>query len=415
MVVFKKKDVKFNNPAFILGLSDTGLSVIHLLSDLGINIIGFSTSDEIGTYSWKCKTHKIPEPVGREDLLLDFLLKFTEENHCVNHCRPVLFATSDVFVYWIAENEDILKKYFLFNQPPKEITQEFQNKNYQKQLALHVGLKVPWTMEIDQQTNLDSIINKLTFPLLLKSIDSVRWQTVYLLKCLEITSASDLSIQLKEVFKTQDRVILQELIPGPETNLIEVSLLVAGGGKIISSISVRKIHQFPRDYGFGCLVVVDSFPKAEQLAIEFAQKNNLSGILNIEFKINERDGLLYYIETNLRSWQQIEITRFKGGNIPFLQYQLLIGVLELQYKETKHFSQYPIMWMDPIAEAFTLIINEPNLWKAFIFYCKQWRQSSIISSWYWNDPIPFLKKLRFGLSFLDCIKLILKKYMKPNL
>ncbi len=392
--LIKGENYKLNNPAFILGLFDAGLAVVHLLSDAKVNVIGFSTfsSGEIGVHTRKCKVHQIPYPIGREDTLLKFLLKFTKDNNWTGLCRPVLFPTTDLFVYWIAENEDILKKYFLFEQPSKEITLLFKNKNVQSQLALNAGLNIPWTWEIKNHDDFKRL-EKLSFPLLVKGADSTTWKKNIQEKGIEISSKTDLEPLVRELLKTQQSVILQEIIPGPESNLIEVSMIATQQGDIISSITVRKIHQFPRKYGTGCLVEESFFPEIEELAIKFVQKNRLSGILNMEFKLNEKNGLAYYIETNLRSWDQIGITRCIGGNFPYLQFQFLTDTkLPFSYKKCSKCS--PITWIDLVSEA-TLIFQEPNKWNAFFTFLQRWRKSAVINTWYWNDPVPFIKKWSF--------------------
>ncbi|PWY55696.1 hypothetical protein DGG96_10405 [Legionella qingyii] len=405
--LIKGENYKLNNPAFILGLFDPGLAVVHLLADAKVNVIGFSTfsAGEIGVYTRKCKVHQIPYPIGREDALLDFLLKFIQDNNWTSLYRPVLFPTTDLFVYWIAENEDILKKYFLFEQPSKEITLLFKNKNVQSQLALNAGLNIPWTIEIKHLNDLPHL-EKLSFPLLVKGADSTTWKKNIHEKGIEISRKADLEPLVCELLKTQQSVILQEIIPGPESNLIEVSMIATQKSDIVSSITVRKIHQFPRKYGTGCLVEESHFPEIEKLAIKFVQKNKLSGILNMEFKLNEKNGLAYYIETNLRSWDQIGITRCIGGNFPYLLFQLLTDTkLPFSYKNCSKYS--PITWIDPVSEA-TLISQEPNKLNAFFTFLQRWRKSTVINSWYWNDPVPFIKKWSLSHKIHSLIQFIWK-------
>lgn len=379
------------NPAFVLGLFEPGFALVHLLADMNINVTGFATFSphEIGVYSRKCKIHKIPEPEARDDSLLKLLIQFAQ----AYPDPPVLYPASDKFVYWMAENEDILKKHFLFLQPPKEITLLFRNKQSQNQLAFNAGLNIPWSVEINQKSDIGTI-EKDRFPLLLKGADSTSWKQCCQQKGIEIDNHQELLSQLSKLWSTQQSVILQEIITGPESNLIEVSLLATSESEIISSITVKKIHQFPSKYGTGTLVEQVDFPEIEKMAANFVQKNNLCGILNIEFKISEKNGLIYYIETNIRTWEQIGLTRCIGGNFPLLQYQILTGQPP-EFNNKKNPRSDKIIWMDPVAEA-SRIMKEPNITKALTPYFRTWRQSTVVSSWYWNDPVPFLKKWNFS-------------------
>ena len=311
---------KMNNHtiAFVLGLFDTGYTVAHMLLETGIPVIGFTENPkyEIGSHTSCFKVEVIPTPKGYNDKLLSYFLDYIKNlkmsgKLSIDH-KPILFPCSDAFVYWIADNEEILKDHFLFEQPSLEIMKRFRDKSLQDSLAIEAGLSVPKTFEVSRTKDVDSIINKINldcqFPLFIKAAYVEEWTPNYDVKGFKVDSVEQLKKCLQEVLFTQSKVIVQEIIQGPENNLYEFSALVLNK-EIVSFIITNKIHQYPLDFGVGSLMRIASNPQIEALAKCFINKSGITGILNIEFKIDERDNKPRYIETNLRCWQQISLTK----------------------------------------------------------------------------------------------------------
>jgi predicted ATP-grasp superfamily ATP-dependent carboligase len=222
----------------------------------------------------------------------------------------------------------------------------------------------------------------------------------------------ELERHLDMIYKIHPCVTVREIIPGPETNLIQIAVLAVGNGHVVNTMSIRKIHQFPQKFGSGALVKFESCPELEDRVKQFVKKNHLRGILDIEFKINENDGILYYIETNLRSSLQIELTGFTGANLPLLQYQYLTGQMNEHTKVANVPDTGNRLWMDPVNELYALVIREKSWWHALWLYMKYWRMSSVVSTWRWNDLMLFLKKIRYGYFLIYSIKLHWKTHHK---
>lgn len=332
------------NPVFILSLFDTAILTAKCIYSKEIKILGFDyRKDMPGFYSKYLEAHICPNPNTENEKLVEFLLE-----KCKNFSlKPVLIAASDEFTHFINMNRAELESSFLFLMPPKEIVDTFLSKIKQLDFVRNYGLDYPKYCVINKE-NLEDEIKSINCPVIIKpnnfkSMNIFKNKVHIANNCNEIKS-------IVEKYPGAN-FLVQEIITGDSKNNYEVNALYLGGDNIYLQV-IRKIRQFPDDFGTGCLIETTENDYLLSLTKELIISLKLYGFSNTEFKYSPIDNKYYFIETNLRPWLQIDLTKY-DGNFVKLFYDF-ITKREINYNIVRNFNVY--RWVDIIND-FTVSIK----------------------------------------------------------
>lgn len=374
-------------PAVVLGMFETGLAVGRSLGRAGIRVFGFDFSKKIGFYSRYIQSALCPHPVMNERGFISFLIRFASSENI----RPALFITSDEFLLAITRNREELEPYYLMNLPDQIVIESIVDKYKQYKLAMNAGIPVPRTFFVDSINTLLEMKDQITFPAFIKGVEVITWRRNIGtdVKGFVIYTQDELMNTFEDIFKRQSLGIIQEIIPGPDTNHFKASCYLSRKNEILLEHGLQKIRQHPPGYGFGCLV--KSIENQELLALgrTLFTKIGYRGVGSAEFKLDQRDGKLKLIEINPRYWQQNSLAERCGMNFPLIDYMELIG------QEPKPVSDYRcgIKWLNIYADfdSFRVYRGRKQLTIA------QWLQSlkgeKILSDLVWDDLLPGLREL----------------------
>jgi D-aspartate ligase len=122
-----------------------------------------------------------------------------------------------------------------------------------------------------------------------------------------------------------ERIMVQELIPGNGRAQMSYAA-VWDRGEPIGSLTARRLRQYPVDFGFtSTYVETVTLPQIEQAACRFLKSLEYSGLVEIEFKYDARDGTYKILDVNTRSWTWIALGAAAGVDFAFIQWQLAVG------------------------------------------------------------------------------------------
>ena len=145
------------------------------------------------------------------------------------------------------------------------------------------------------------------------------------LKAIPARNRSELLSQYDRVIKLDDRVIIQKTVLGPDENHLDYHALVQPDGKIRGEFVGQKLRLTPPHFGMGCYV--ESI-KSDEVTREGRRIINLlhfTGMANINFKRDERDGRLYFLELNPRFsfWTGLDVAC--GMDFPYYYLKTCLG------------------------------------------------------------------------------------------
>ena len=114
--------------------------------------------------------------------------------------------------------------------------------------------------------------------------------------------------------------MVQEIIPGGGRTQYSFAAFCKEG-RILSSMTARRTRQYPIDYGLGSSFV-EALPVPALL--EFAEKlleyMHVTGMVEVEFKFDERDQQYKLLDINLRPWGWHTLCIACGLDFPYIQY-----------------------------------------------------------------------------------------------
>ena len=221
----------------------------------------------------------------------------------------------------------MLEPHYLLNIPDHHTIKEITNKFAQYELAIKAGIPVPKTFIVRGIQDLQSITDEIPFPAFVKGTDVTRWREKIgtSVKGFIAQNEAELLMILNKISDYHEGILIQEIIPGPDTNHYKASCYVSVNGEILLSIGLQKIRQLPVNFGFGCLVKSVKYPELLDIGMNLFNKIGFKGVGSAEFKLDERDGNLKLIELNPRYWQQVALAEKCGMNFPLVNYLDLLG------------------------------------------------------------------------------------------
>ncbi len=96
-------------------------------------------------------------------------------------------------------------------------------------------------------------------------------------------------------------------------------------GRPVASVTARCLRQFPLDFGCATYVLTVEEPEVEEIAGRFLAGIGYTGLVEIEFKRDCRDGRHKMLDVNPRIWAWHSLTRRAGVDFPALMWRHLSG------------------------------------------------------------------------------------------
>jgi len=394
--------------AFVFPLFDTGLGIIRSLGRHGVPVIGCDFNSKMpGIRSrYCCKSLICPSPVLEPEKLLDFLVA---EGRKLS-APGIFFPASDAFVLFVSRYRDELASYYRFILPSKKIIESIVNKKEQYELAKKTGIPVPDTLFPKTYSDVKNLKNSISYPVFIKPCYSYKWQETYpSIKGFCATGEDELATLLNGIIASGMEVMVQSIINGPNTNHFKVCAYINNEGTVLAVFTLRKIRQYPTEFGVGSCVESVHNDELKELGLKFFKGINYCGVGSIEFKRDIRDGKFKLIELNPRYWQQNSLSTTCGINFPLIQYLDLTG----QNPEPRTQFKEGIKWLDAIADfqSFWSYFKqkELTLWN----WMTSFRNVKSFATFAIDDIRPFLRSNAFGWKYLK-LPLYLWNHRRQN-
>jgi predicted ATP-grasp superfamily ATP-dependent carboligase len=97
-------------------------------------------------------------------------------------------------------------------------------------------------------------------------------------------------------------------------------------GKPVASLVARRTRQYPVDFGFtSTYVETVDHPDVEAQAFRFLADLRFSGLVEVEFKFDARDGRVKLLDVNPRVWTWIGLGAAAGVDFPAIEFALATG------------------------------------------------------------------------------------------
>jgi len=237
----------------------------------------------------------------------------------------VLYPTRDETVAALSLHRDKLCTLYRVPTPCSQTIQWLWDKRKTYELALRLGIPAPRTWRIKELKDLDQIEGH--FPVALKP--AIKEHFIYVTRA-KAWRANNLA-QLRTLFNSAlqfmpaEEILIQDLIPGNGRCQYAYCALFKDG-KPVASLVTRRLRQHPLEFGRASTYVESlELPCLEKFSEAFLRAANYYGLVEIEYKYDQRDREYKLLDANARSWGYNSIGQAAGVDFPFLLYSDQIG------------------------------------------------------------------------------------------
>ena len=311
------------------------------------------------------------------------LLELLERFGAAQSTHPVLFYEEDRELLLISRSRERLRRHFRFVVPDAVLVEDLVDKGRFQALARRLDLPVPAARVLDP--SLDSVPLDLQFPLALKPLvrRPEQWAQIGgAAKALRLDSPLSLVSCWPRLAAARIPVLVQQLIPGPETCIESYHVYVDEHGETVGEFTGRKIRTWPPAYGDSTALVITDSPEVTTLGRDLVSRLGLRGVAKFDFK-RAPDGRLYLLEVNPRFTLWHHLGARAGVNIPALVYGDLAGLPRTRVQKARAGVRWCKPWGDVAAARAAGV---PFLrWLPWALGCEAKRVMA------WDDPMPFVR------------------------
>jgi predicted ATP-grasp superfamily ATP-dependent carboligase len=199
------------------------------------------------------------------------------------------------------------------------------DKRLTDRMARESGVPYPGTWYPARENDLDRL--DLRFPVIIKPAISIHMQHAARLKALPAANLDELHAAYRTAMQlvSPDEIMIQEIIPGGGANQVSVATFCVDG-TITQAMTARRRRQYPIDYGLGSsFVEAVALPELLDPAAQVLSYMRASGMVEVEFKQDPRDGVYKLLDINIRPWGWHTLCMSCKLDLPYIQYQHLAG------------------------------------------------------------------------------------------
>jgi predicted ATP-grasp superfamily ATP-dependent carboligase len=388
--IFKGCD--FSTPVTILKCveeSYIGLGIVRSLGRLGVHVYPVisskKTPSRLSRYS-QCRFFPKLDASTTDEVLIEYLLQVAE----TIGRDSVLIATMDSYAKVVSGYSEILRKHFLFGCADYDIVKNLCNKQGLFFLATRHKVSTAMASFPHSEIDADEFSQNAVFPVVMKAIDWTVLEGRPLTKTMIVRNRREL---IHEYSKHQEHgfpnVMLQEYIPETGGQDWMFNGYFDDQSNCLISFTGRKLRQAPVYTGYSSLGVCETNETVEDISIKFLKEISYSGVVDIDYRYDVRDGLYKILDVNPRVGASFRLFVGEGG----------LDVVRAMYLD-KTGQEVP---KDRPVPGRKWIVEDSDLRSAFTYYrhhglrIGQWIASLRgVKEGAWfaaDDPMPFLARI----------------------
>ena len=308
--------------AIVIGGDYRGLGVVRSLGRRGIPVWVLYDEHRLAglsryaqrSFPWPTQTNRLGQ--------VAYLLHLAQAHQLDDW---TLFPTGDETAALLARHHKQLSQHFRVTTPPWQVFRWAYDKRLTYHLAGRLGIGYPWTRYPRDRATVAAL--KPPFPVILKPAIKPEANALTVAKAWRVDNQRELlpAFDAASLLMDKKLIMIQELIPGGgESQLSFATLCVKGQPR--ARIVARRIRQYPMDFGRASTYVESTEdPLLEVTATRLLAAMQYTGLVEVEFKRDARDGEPKLLDVNPRVWGWHTLGRRAGTDFAHLQWRLSHG------------------------------------------------------------------------------------------
>jgi D-aspartate ligase len=308
--------------ALVIGGDHTGLGVLRSLGQHGIPVCVVDDQFSVSFFS-HYKSHFVRVKNLRDEqktveAVLEVGRRFSLRNW-------ILFPTRDETVVAFSRHRAKLSEFFKVPTPDWETVKWAWNKKNTYDLARKLDIPCPKTFNPQSEDEIDALRSEL--PLAIKP--AVKENFFYATGA-KAWRAQTLD-ELRQIYRKAARyipaqeIMVQQIIPGDGSHQVSYCAFFCNG-QAPGSLVARRARQHPREFGRAATYVESiELPVIEELSQRFLKAIDYYGLVEVEFKLDPRDGKYKLLDVNARSWGFHSLGSAAGVDFSYMLYADQVG------------------------------------------------------------------------------------------
>jgi predicted ATP-grasp superfamily ATP-dependent carboligase len=308
--------------AVVVGGDYQGLGIVRSLGRHGIPVCVVDDEYSISRFSRFATCFASAADLRDEERAVQSILEIGTR---LNLRGWVLYPTRDENVAAFARHRARLGAFFRVSTPEWETTKWLWDKRNTYRLAGDLGIPAPDTWYPETIGDLDKIHAEPPFAVK----PAVKEHFFYATKA-KAWRANNRD-ELRELFLRARQlagaggVMIQDLIPGDGCRQFAYCAFFKDG-EAIGKMVVRRTRQHPAEFGrASTFVETVDLPIVEELSERFLRAVGYYGLVEVEFKLDPRDGKYKLLDVNGRTWGYHSLGYASGVDFPYLLFADMMG------------------------------------------------------------------------------------------
>lgn len=228
--------------------------------------------------------------------------------------RPtILIPTDDAAAIFIAEQAEILRRWFVFPTPPPALYRTLANKRQLYALCRRLELPCPDYVFPDCTEDVEAFVARARFPVVVKVAESWRLPKGVLSTTIARTPEQLVAIYDKAERANLANLIFQDYIPGDCSE----DWFFHGYSNPVTGCMIgftgRKLRSYPAFAGFTTLGQYAANDRLQAQAEALLRETGYAGIMDLDFRLDKRDGQYKLLDFNPRIGMQFRLFEDSAG------------------------------------------------------------------------------------------------------
>jgi D-aspartate ligase len=279
----------------------------------------------------------------------------------------------------------VLSEWFRVPTPDWNSIQWAWDKRNTHRMSVKLGIPAPRTWFPETAAELEEI--DASFPLVMKPAIKEHFIYETKVKAWRADNKQEMKDRFAEAarFVPAGEMMIQDMIPGGSEQQFGYCAFFKEG-KAVGAMVTQYKRQHPPEFGRSCTFVKTvELPELEELARRFLKAINYYGLVELEFKLDSRDGQYKLLDANARTWGYHSLGAAAGVDFSHMLFEDQLG------RPVKPARSRPgVTWLRLVTD-FPVGIHgvfrrQWGLWE----YLKSVRSFDTESVFYYKDPLPSL-------------------------
>jgi predicted ATP-grasp superfamily ATP-dependent carboligase len=307
--------------AVVVGGDYQGLGIVRSLGRRGIPVCVIDDERSIARHS-RYTTHAVSVANLRDqDATVDAVLEIGRRFRLDGW---VLFPTREETVAAFSLHRDELAERYRVPTPSWETVRWAWDKRKTYELAARLDIPVPRTWYPREPADLDQLDHLL--PLAIKP--AIKEHFIYATgaKAWKARTPSELRALVQRARALVDgEVMVQDFIPGSGAQQFAYCAFFKNG-RAIGRMVARRLRQHPLEFGrASTFVETADIPLLEELSERLLKAVDYYGLVELEYKLDPRDGRYKLLDFNARTWGYHSLGASAGVDFPYLLFADQLG------------------------------------------------------------------------------------------